>query len=255
MQLKYRQNFIYSFHKCSFPFTLTNDTNNTRVIQKVVPFANIASAALRSRWCARVPSLLILWQGADGICRHSNSVYAPCCLFIMFNKIENPAGCEVRSAIRFLNAKNMILPEIHRQPCDVYGKHAVSSSVVRRWLRLFHEGRENVHDNPRKGRPWVVNEDLVRAVEEKIRENRWFTITPLSLHFPQISRSLLHKIVFEVKEAVPSQAASLYAEGIQNWRNAMTSASTMVETMSKSSVRCVHQMAIYMVCNIFLYFS
>jgi len=25
--------------------------------------------------------------------------------------------------------------------------------------------------------------------------------------------------------------------------------------MSKSSVRCVHQMAIYMVCNIFLFFS
>jgi len=32
----------------------------------------------------------------------------------------------------------------------------------------------------------------------------------------------------------------------------MTSASTMVGTMSKSSVRCVHQMAIHMVCNIFL---
>jgi len=34
----------------------------------------------------------------------------------------------------------------------------------------------------------------------------------------------------------------------------MTSASTMVETMLKSSVRCVHQMAIYIVCNIFLFF-
>jgi hypothetical protein len=28
----------------------------------------------------------------------------------------------------------------------------------------------------------------------------------------------------------------------------------MAETMSKSSVRYVHQMAIYMVCNIFLFF-
>ena len=34
----------------------------------------------------------------------------------------------------------------------------------------------------------------------------------------------------------------------------MTSASTMVETMSKISVRYVHQMAIYMVCSIFLFF-
>jgi len=65
-----------------------------------------------------------------------------------------------------------------------------------------------------------VNEDLVRAVEDKIRENRRFTITPLSQHFLQISRSLLHKIVSEVKEAVTtyfaSQAASFYDEGIQN---------------------------------------
>ena len=38
-------------------------------------------------------------------------------------------------------------------------------------------------------------------------------------------------------------------KGHKNWSNAMTSASTTVETMSKSSVRYVHKMAIYMVCN------
>ena len=43
-------------------------------------------------------------------------------------------------------------------------------------------------------------------------------------------------------------------KGYKNWCNAMTSASTMVGTMSKSSVRCVYLMAIYMVCNIFLFF-
>jgi len=41
----------------------------------------------------------------------------------------------------------------------------------------------------------------------------------------------------------------------KNWCNTMTSATTMLETMSKHSVRYVHQMAIYMVCNIFLFFS
>jgi len=38
-------------------------------------------------------------------------------------------------------------------------------------------------------------------------------------------------------------------KGYKNWCNAMTSASTIVEIMSKSSVRYVHQMAIYMACN------
>jgi len=113
----------------------------------------------------------------------------------MFKKTENHAACEMRSAIRFLNAKNTKPNEIHCQLCDVYGEHVMSSSAVRRWVRLFNEGRENVHDDPWSGRPSVVTEDLVHSVEEKIRENRRFTITSLSLHFPQISRSLLHEIV------------------------------------------------------------
>jgi len=113
----------------------------------------------------------------------------------MFKKIENPTASEMRSVIRFLNAKNMKPGEIHHQFCDMYGEHAMSSSVVQRWGRLFNEVRENVHDGPRSGRPFVVNEDLVHAVEGKNRENRRFTILSLSLHFPQISCSLLHEIV------------------------------------------------------------
>ena len=81
--------------------------------------------------------------------------------------------------------------------CDVYGERAMSDSMVRRWVRLFNEGRENVHDDERSGRPALVNDDMVRAIEEKIRGNRRFTITSLSEHFPEISRSLLHEIVSE----------------------------------------------------------
>jgi hypothetical protein len=50
-----------------------------------------------------------------------------------------------------------------------------------------------VHGDPQSGQPSVVNGDLVSAVEEKIQENRRFTILSLSPHFPQISRSLLHE--------------------------------------------------------------
>jgi len=52
---------------------------------------------------------------------------------IMFKKIGSPAACEMRSVIRFLNAKNMKRAEI-RQLCDVYGEHATSSSMVQRWV-------------------------------------------------------------------------------------------------------------------------
>jgi len=53
-------------------------------------------------------------------------------VFLMFKKIENPAEYEMRSVIRFLNAKNMTPAEIHRKLCDVCGEHAMSRSIVRR---------------------------------------------------------------------------------------------------------------------------
>jgi hypothetical protein len=41
----------------------------------------------------------------------------------------------------------------------------------------------------------VVRDDLVRVVEAKVREDRRFTISSLSLHFQQISRTVLYEIV------------------------------------------------------------
>ena len=54
--------------------------------------------------------------------------------------------------------------------------------MVRRWVRLFNEGRENVRDDPQSGRPSVVNEDLVRAVEGRLERT---DDSPLR-HFPCI---------------------------------------------------------------------
>ena len=56
-------------------------------------------------------------------------------------------------------------------------------------------GHENVHDDLWSGRSFVVKEDLVLAFAGKFRENRRFTITSLSLNFPQISLPLLHETV------------------------------------------------------------
>ena len=68
----------------------------------------------------------------------------------MFKKIENPPAREMLSVICFLNAKNMTPAEI-RQLCDMYGEHAMSSSMIWRWVRLFNEGHENMHDDPQSG--------------------------------------------------------------------------------------------------------
>ena len=77
----------------------------------------------------------------------------------------------------------------------MYGDNAMSDGMVRKWIWMFNEGRENVHDEVRSGRPSLVNDDLVRKVNERVRDDRHFTISDLSLHFPQISRTLFYDIV------------------------------------------------------------
>jgi hypothetical protein len=54
-------------------------------------------------------------------------------------KIENSATHEVRSVIRFVNAKNVRLTEIHRQMLEVHGEGAMNEWNVRKWCRLFRD--------------------------------------------------------------------------------------------------------------------
>jgi len=85
------------------------------------------------------------------------------------------ADCEIRSVISFLNARNVLPSEIHHQICQVYGDNAISDGMFRKCVRMFSEGRENVHDEARSGRPSLVNDDLVCKVNEKVRDIRRFT--------------------------------------------------------------------------------
>jgi len=113
----------------------------------------------------------------------------------MFKTIEGAAECEIRFVIRFLKDRNVQPSEIHHQICHVYGDNEMSDGMVRKWVRMFNEGRENVHDEARSGRPSLVNDDLVRRVNERVHDDRRFTISDLSLQFPQITRTLFYDIV------------------------------------------------------------
>lgn len=114
----------------------------------------------------------------------------------MCDTINDHAKCEVRSVIRFLNAKKVRPIEIYRQINEVYGD-VMNEASVRKWCIMFNGGRTNVHDEERSGRPSVVTDELKRRIEEKIQEDRRFTIDGLSLFFPEISRTVLYTIVSE----------------------------------------------------------
>jgi hypothetical protein len=80
-----------------------------------------------------------------------------CSVSKMSKKIENPAECEVPAVIRFLNAQNVRPIEIYRQLIAAYGEGVMNESNVRKWCRMFNEGRINVPGaRPSSLRTWKI---------------------------------------------------------------------------------------------------
>ncbi|GFU89680.1 histone-lysine N-methyltransferase SETMAR [Trichonephila clavipes] len=111
--------------------------------------------------------------------------------------IENPADCEVRAVIRFLCAQGFKSVDIHHQISEVYGENIMSDGMVRKWVRAFKDGRTNIHDEERSGRPSVITDEQIQKVDCKVKENRRFTISSLAEKFPAGSRRVLYEIVSE----------------------------------------------------------
>jgi len=54
-----------------------------------------------------------------------------------------------------------------------YGDQALSRSNVFRWYERFRDGRENIEDDPRSGRPTECrNEDNVEKICQLLLQNR-----------------------------------------------------------------------------------
>jgi hypothetical protein len=109
--------------------------------------------------------------------------------------ITNPANCEVRSVIRFLNVKNICPTEIHHQLVEFYGEGVMKEGNVRKWCHFFNGGRTDVHNESRCGRPSVITKDLKDRVDAHVCENRRFTTDELHEVFPYVSRSVLYETV------------------------------------------------------------
>ena len=74
--------------------------------------------------------------------------------------ISNPADCEVRGVIRFLQAKKVRPSEIHRRLVAVYGEYVMNAASFRKWCTMFRNGRTDVHDAERSGRTSVIKERI-----------------------------------------------------------------------------------------------
>ena len=110
--------------------------------------------------------------------------------------ISNPADCEVRGVIRFLQADNRP-SEVHRRLVAVYDEHVMNAASVRKWCTMFRNGRTDVHDAERSGRSSVIIDALKQKVNRIIRENRHFTISEVYEKCPEVSRTVVYEIVTE----------------------------------------------------------
>jgi hypothetical protein len=73
-------------------------------------------------------------------------------VFEMAAPIQSPAKYEVRSVIRLINAKCERPAKVHKQIVAVY-VNIMNGQVVTKWCCEFSEGRTDVHDEQRSGRP------------------------------------------------------------------------------------------------------
>ena len=126
--------------------------------------------------------------------------------------IQSPAKCEVRSVKRFLNAKGECPGEIHKQIVAIYG-NVMNRQNVTKWCREFSEGRTDVLDEKRSGRPSLISDDLFQEIEGEIRANRRVTIRELHHIIPEVSKTTIHEE--EVMTLFRGQAADFYDWGIQ----------------------------------------
>lgn len=111
-------------------------------------------------------------------------------------KIEHPADCEVRGVIRFLQAKGLRPVDIFRDITEVYGD-VINPRNVANWCKRFCDGRTDVHDENRSGRPSIVTVDLIQKVDEIVRSDRRITLQQLQKNFPDVSKTTLNHIVSE----------------------------------------------------------
>jgi transposase len=76
---------------------------------------------------------------------------------------------EQRSVVRLLWAKGLNAKNIHKKISPVYGGKCLSRKAVHNWTEKFYQGRLEVADDARLGRPLeIATETTVQWVEALI---------------------------------------------------------------------------------------
>ena len=104
--------------------------------------------------------------------------YCCLCMVVFYNLVTfaMQENIEKRYAIKFCVKLNKSATETFASLTEAYGDATLSRTMVFKWDKAFKEGRENVKDDLRSGRPISSTNDenveVVRAVMVKDRRLR-----------------------------------------------------------------------------------
>ncbi|UYV75106.1 hypothetical protein LAZ67_12002480 [Cordylochernes scorpioides] len=117
---------------------------------------------------------------------------------------------------------------------EVYGEKCMDIKNVRKWCREFNEGRINVHDEQRSGRP-SLPESTVARIDEMVRANRRITLEEIEDGLNEdCSHFSMHKIVSETlgyRKVSARWVDKWLKEAVGEWYN--TGITKLVDRMKK----------------------
>ena len=120
---------------------------------------------------------------------------------------------EQRYAIKFCVKLNKSATEIFASLTEAYGDATLSRTMVFKWHKAFKEGRENVEDDPRSGRPISsTNDQNVEVVRAVMAEDRRLSVR-------MIAEECMLEVAGVVSGLQPGHYSSLTAPNLQHTAN------------------------------------
>jgi hypothetical protein len=101
---------------------------------------------------------------------------------------------EQRTVIHFFTLKGLKARTIHNELESVYGAEVLPLPTVKKWRRCFHQGRMDLFDDPRSGRP--LRNGFAGAIVSMLEERPFSSCKVLYRHF-QIGNATCLRILHD----------------------------------------------------------
>jgi hypothetical protein len=132
-----------------------------------------------------------------------------------------------RGVIRYYTLKGTAPLRIHAKLLAVYGTGALKRSTVFKWHKRFSEGRTDLEDDPRSGRP--SHDEFAEGIGAMIDECPFISCKRLAIHFRiakatclRILHDVLHLKKFNLRWVPHSLSADQKAERVSVSREMLT---------------------------------